>query len=85
MARRYWDPNVPPFAPTALVEAYNDLLNNPADRYVIGRYECAMEFLSAPGMRGGGILNNIEFLAGFLTTFDQLGFCPVCQVHQDMV
>ena len=85
MATRYRDPVVPPFAPTPLVEAYNGLLINQADRYVIGRYECAMEFLSAPGVRGGGLLNNIEFSGGFLTSFDQLGVCPRCQVHQELV
>ena len=85
MARRYRDPVVPPFDPEPLVVAYNGLLNNPAHHYVIGRYECAMEFLSAPGMRGGGLLNNIEFVAGFLTSFDQLGFCPWCQVQQQLV
>ena len=85
MARRYRDPTVPPFEPSQLVVAYNGLLNNQADHFVIGRFECAMEFLSAPGGRGGGLLNNLEFVAGFLTTFDQLGFCAQCQHHQQMV
>ena len=43
------------------------------------------EFLSAPGVRGDGLLNNIEFSGGFLTSFDQLGVCPRCQVHQELV
>ena len=35
--------------------------------------------------RGDGILNNIEFAPGFLTTFEQQGFCPRCLAHQMQV
>ena len=85
MARRYRDPNVRPFDPFALVAAYNGLLVNRAHHYLTGQAECSMEFLSSPHHRGGGLLNNMEFMAGFLTTFDQHGFCPRCQVHQQLV
>ena len=85
MARRYHDPNVPPFDPSALVHAYNGLLNNPADNFCIGTAECAMEFLSCPGLRGEGLINNVQFRHGFLTDFDQVGFCPRCQSQQHLV
>ena len=85
MARRFRDPSVQRFNPTQLVNSYNGLLNNPAHHYAIGGYECAMEFLSAPAWRGDGILNNIEFAPGFLTTFEQQGFCPRCLAHQMQV
>ena len=76
---------MPPFDPSALVAAYNGLLLNPADHFVPGVPECAMEFLSMPNHRGGGLLNNIELAPGFLTTFDQQGFCPRCGVHLQLV
>ena len=85
MARRYQDPNVPPFDPSALVHAYNGLLGNPADHFCIGTAECAMEFLSCPGLRGEGLINNLQFAAGFLTDYDQVGFCPQCQSQQHLV
>ena len=85
MSRRYRDPGVLPFDPSALVHAYNGLLNNPADHFSIGRAECAMEFLSCPGLRGEGLLNNLELRHGFLTDFDQVGFCPRCQSQQHLV
>ena len=85
MSRRYRDPAVPPFDPSALVHAYNGLLNNPADHFVIGGGECAMEFLSCPGLRGEGLIANMEFRHGFLTDFDQVGFCPQCQSQQHLV
>ena len=86
MAARFRDPAVPRFDASQLVVSYNDLLNNPQDHYgTAGRYECAMEFLSAPGMRGGGILNNLEFASGFLTAIEQEGFCQRCMIHQRQV
>ena len=80
MATRLADPSVQRFDPTELVISYNGLLHNQADHYAIGRYECAMEFLSSPGLRGEGILNNLEFVPGFLTNYEQQGFCPRCGV-----
>ena len=86
MARRFRDPAVPRFDASQLVISYNGLLNNPQDHFATGgRYECAMEFLSAPGMRGGGLLNNIEFAPGFLTAFEQEGFCHRCVAVQRQV
>ena len=36
-------------------------------------------------MRGEGLLNNIEFAPGFLTNFEQEGFCQRCVVLQRQV
>ena len=32
------------------------------------------------GLRSEGILNNLEFVPGFLTNYEQQGFCPRCGV-----
>ena len=85
MATRLADPSIQRFDPTELVISYNGLLHNQADHYAIGRYECAMEFLSSPGLRGEGILNNLDFVPGFLTNYEQQGFCPRCGEHQNQV
>ena len=82
MTRRLHDPDAQRFDASQLVLSYNRLLDNPTDHFSIGRPECAMEFLSCPGLRGGGILNNMEFTPGFLTSFQQDGFCPRCQRHE---
>ena len=85
MALDYRDPNVAPFEPEPLVLAYNALLANPQDHFQIGAAECAMEFISCPGLRGEGLLKNIHFADGFFTTFIQQGYCQSCQTQQIMV
>ena len=85
MALDYRNPNIAPFDPELLVRTYNRLVLNSQDHFRVGTPECAMEFLSCPGMRGGGLLNNITFADGFMTRFMQQGYCPQCQTHRIMV
>ena len=83
MAGDFRNPAIPRFPPTALVNAYNGCLAERAQHYVGN--ECAMEFLCSPGLRGGGLLNNIGAAAGFFSTFVLRGQCTSCFRQCQMV
>ena len=83
MASDYRNPAIPRFEPTLLVNSYNACLSDPTQQYVGN--ECAMEFLSSPGQRGGGLLNNIKAAPGFLTTFVLQGACNSCHRQCQMM
>ena len=48
----YRNPAIPRFPTTVLVNAYNGCLHDRSQHFV--ENVCAMEFLSSPGLRGGG-------------------------------
>ena len=85
MCQDYRNPGRPRFDTAALVNAYNACLANPLDVFSIGVQECAMEFLSCPGLRGNGLLNNLLLQDGFLTTFVERGSCWSCLQPQESV
>lgn len=83
MGGNYRDPAIPRFPPTVLVNAYNGCLANRAEHF--GENECAMELISSPGLRGGGLLNNIRAAPGFFSTFVLHGQCTTCLRQCQMV
>ena len=83
MGGNYRNPAIPRFPPTVLVNAYNGCLANQAEHF--GGNECAMEFISSPGLRGGGLLNNIRAAPGFFSTFLLHGQCNSCLRQCQMV
>ena len=66
MAVDYRNPAIPPFDTSALVNAYNACLGNQAESFGIDAQECAMEYLSCPGLRGNGLINNLSLRAVML-------------------
>ena len=44
-----------------------------------------MEYLSCPGLRGNGLINNLSLRAGFMTTFVESGVCWGCYQLQELV
>ena len=83
MAGDYRNPAIPAFDTTPLIKAYNACLPNQAESFGIGVQECCMEFMSCPGLRGNGLINNLRLQDGFLTTFVESGVCMGChQLHE---
>lgn len=85
LCQDYRNPGRPRFDTAPLINAYNATLANPLDAFSIGVQECAMEYLSCPGLRGNGLLNNLLLQDGFLTTFVERGVCWGCLEPQESV
>ena len=85
LCQDYRNPARPRFDTRVLVNAYNACLANQTDAFPIGQQQCAQEFLSCPGLRGNGLLNNLMLQDGFLTTFVESGVCWGCRQPQELV
>ena len=85
MAANYRNPAIPAFDTSALVNCYNACIANQAEWFRVGTQECAREFLSCPGLRGNGLLNNLMMRPGFITTFVESAVCWGCYELQEQV